>query len=103
MRGELWRAALPDEQNFLGSDGWQSLPPMAAAYAFAGAVGLGNRIYVAGGYDGQRELDLVQLYWVDEERWEALSPLSTPRGGLSLLHDGLAIFAVGGGWTQADR
>lgn len=101
MRRELWRTPLPDGENFLSGEGWQSLPPMPAAYAFAGAVGLDNRIYVAGGYDGQRELDTVQVYRVDEERWEALASLSTPRGGLSLLHDGLAIFAVGGGWTQA--
>jgi N-acetylneuraminic acid mutarotase len=101
MSRELWRAALPDGENFLGGEMWQRLPPMPAVHAFAGAVGLNYRIYVAGGYDGQRELDTVKVYLVEEERWEVLASLGVPRGGLSLLHDGLAIFAVGGGWTQA--
>jgi DNA-binding CsgD family transcriptional regulator len=99
MHDEVWRIDLPVQEPVAASD-WQLVTRMAAPHAFGGAVAVDGVIYVAGGYDGHRELAVAQRYDVAADRWEDLPPLFTPRSGLHLLYDGLAIFAVGGGWTQ---
>ncbi|MEZ4557909.1 MAG: hypothetical protein R2854_15965 [Caldilineaceae bacterium] len=40
---------------------------------------------------------------LDDGLWTNLPPLSTPRGGLALAYDSLAVFALGGGWTYPIR
>ena len=57
-------------------------------------------IYVAGGFDGRRELASAAVYDITRAEWRALPPLATPRGGLALAYDGVAVLALGGGWTQ---
>ena len=100
MHSEVWRLDLPIEEKVTAAD-WRMVSQMKTAHAFGGAVAVGDYLYVAGGYDGQRELDVVQRYNLIEEGWELLPSLATPRGGIQLLNDGLAIFAVGGGWGQS--
>ncbi|MEZ4717137.1 MAG: kelch repeat-containing protein [Caldilineaceae bacterium] len=67
------------------------------------AVAVDNTIYVVGGYDGRQELSEADLLNLDDGAWTNLPPLSTPRGGLALAYDGLAVFALGGGWTYPIR
>lgn len=97
MHAEVWQLDLPPKPSVTAAD-WRRITEMATAHAFGGAVLVGDHIYVAGGYDGKRELDGAQRYHLLEEKWEDLPSMSTPRGGIQLLDDGLAIFAVGGGW-----
>ena len=54
---------------------------------------------MVGGYDGQQELADATSYNVIEGTSRSLAPLTTPRGGLSLVHDDVALYAFGGGWT----
>jgi N-acetylneuraminic acid mutarotase len=81
---------------------WATGTPMPVARGFLGAATLGRYIYVVGGYDGRRELALAHRYNPADTRgeaaWEALPPMTEPRGGMGLAAEGGALFAVGGGW-----
>ena len=96
MRDDIWRYATDGP----GSQEWELLDHLERARAFLGAVAVGGEIYIVGGYDGQRELDLAEVYAPATGVRRLLPSLSTPRGGLSLVYDGLGIYALGGGWTQ---
>jgi len=98
MRDEVWRISAQIGQDVAPTD-WELVTRLPGGQAFAGAVVAGDDIFVAGGYDGRRELSRALAYNGASESWRDLPPLSTPRGGITLLYDGLAIFAVGGGWT----
>ena len=96
MRDDIWRYATDEP----GSQEWELLDHLERARAFLGAAAVGGEIYIVGGYDGQRELDLAEVYAPATGVRRLLPSLSTPRGGLSLVYDGLGIYALGGGWTQ---
>jgi DNA-binding CsgD family transcriptional regulator len=105
MRDEIWRyPAAAAAAGGIGSDGapatWQLLGHLSTPRAFLGAAMVGGEIYVAGGYDGQRELDLAEVFTPASGERRQLPPMGTPRGGLALVYDGLALFALGGGWTH---
>lgn len=99
MHDEVWRL-VPEEAEGVAASDWEVVAHLDSPHAFMGAVAVDDVIYVVGGYDGQRELDSARRFVTARNQWQELPPLSTPRGGLSLLYDGLAVFAVGGGWTQ---
>lgn len=104
MRNEIWRLVPPAAEETAPDPArtlaWEVVNRMETARAFLGTAMVQNEIYVIGGYDGRRELDLADVYATTTNEWRALPPLSTPRGGLSVVYDGLAIFALGGGWTH---
>jgi hypothetical protein len=96
MRDEIWRYPLhPDEPAQ-----WQLAGHLSKARAFLGAVPVGGEIYMIGGYDGQRDLDLAEVFTPATGERRQLPPLGSARGGLAVAYDGLAVYALGGGWTQ---
>ncbi len=99
MQDEMWRMSL--QQDAQGVAGWELITHLDGARAFLGATVVNDLIYVVGGYDGKQELDTAQTYSLSTGEWSDLPPMSTPRGGLSVVYDGLAVLALGGGWTQA--
>ena len=99
MRDEVWRIPASADGEVMAAD-WQVITRMESGRAFAGAVAVADDLYVVGGYDGRRELDDARSYNRVSGEWRELPHLATPRGGISLLYDGLALFAVGGGWTR---
>ena len=101
MRDEVWRLAVDADGTPAGN--WELFTRLRAPRAFMGAVAVENTIYVVGGYDGRQELSEADLLNLDDGAWTNLPPLSTPRGGLALAYDGLAVFALGGGWTYPIR
>lgn len=96
MHDEIWRY---DPKAPAGEE-WEMVENLERARAFLGAVNVGGEIYIVGGYDGQRELDLAEIYTPATGVRRLLPPMSTPRGGLNLVYDGLGVYALGGGWTQ---
>jgi DNA-binding CsgD family transcriptional regulator/N-acetylneuraminic acid mutarotase len=101
MRDEVWRLAV--DEDGLPAGNWELVTRLRTPRAFFGAVAADDAMYVVGGYDGRQELSDADLFSLTDGRWTALPPLSTPRGGLALVYDGLAVFALGGGWTYPIR
>jgi DNA-binding CsgD family transcriptional regulator len=99
MRGEVWRLGLADLED-AAPDDWTEVTRLPTPAAFLGATMAGDEIVVAGGYDGQRELADAAAYDVVEGAWRRLASLSTPRSGMVLIFDGVAVVAFGGGWTR---
>jgi DNA-binding CsgD family transcriptional regulator len=102
VRDEIWRYPLAAPASSGGDPDirWQLLGHLSTPRAFLGAAMVGGEIYIAGGYDGQRELDLAEVFTPASGERRQLSSMGTPRGGLALVYDGLALYALGGGWTR---
>lgn len=96
-RNEVWRYR-PSADGDRSS--WELVTRMPVALAFFGATLVADEIYVVGGYDGQRESNQAYAFSLSSGVWRELPQLAEPRSGLSLVYDGLAIFALGGGWTR---
>ncbi|HRA66666.1 MAG TPA: LuxR C-terminal-related transcriptional regulator [Caldilinea sp.] len=95
MRDEIWRYT-PGARA-----GWELVGRLAKGRAFLGASAVRGDIYVAGGYDGERELKLLELFSPLTGETRELTPMAAPRGGLALVYDGVALYALGGGWKQS--
>lgn len=94
MRDEIWRYT-PGVQA-----GWELVGHLAKGRAFLGAAAVRGDLYIAGGYDGEREVDLLERFTPATGEIHELAQMATPRGGLALVYDGVALYAIGGGWRQ---
>jgi hypothetical protein len=74
------------------------LSSLSTPRAYAGAGTVGDRIYVVGGYDGQNELDICEVYQPLQDQWETCPPLNAPRGGIGVAVVGETLYVIGGGW-----
>ncbi len=99
MHDEVWRVT-PDGPTPLLSSQWEVMTHLTVPMAFFGAVLVGDEFYVVGGYDGKRELADANVFNLLDNQWRRIAALSTPRSGLSVVDDGLAVLALGGGWTR---
>lgn len=93
MRDEIWRYA-PGSQA-----GWELVGHLAKGRAFLGVAAVRGDLYITGGYDGEREVDLLERFTPATGEVQELGPMTTPRGGLALVYDDVALYAIGGGWT----
>jgi kelch-like protein 18 len=98
MRPEVWRG-IPGEDG--GLVAWEEVARLRNPAAFSGGVVVDGELYVIGGYDGQRELAEASALNLETGQWRQLPSMSTPRSGLSVVYDGMAILAFGGGWTRS--
>ncbi len=95
----LWRLPLALIDSATAAD-WEVVTHLPNPAAWFGAVLVNDLIYVVGGYDGQRELAEFSAYSISSNTWQRLTSLSTPRGGVTLVYDGLTVLALGGGWMS---
>lgn len=99
MRSEIWSMSVPKTAD-AQLDDWSLPTRMDVPRAFLGAAELNGELYIVGGFDGNRELNLASIYHIDEKKWESLPPLLKPRGGLQLVSNERGIYALGGGWIK---
>jgi len=97
MHNEIWQLT-PTPKPATPSN-WEQLTQFDQPRAFFGAAVAEDKLYVVGGYDGKNELSATSAYSLTANSWQALPSLSVPRGGLSVVYDGLSLYALGGGWT----
>jgi N-acetylneuraminic acid mutarotase len=83
-------------------DAWQEKPPMSIARAYSGAAVVGRKIYVLGGYDGQKALDISQLYLPDQEEnnasfvWQAAPKMPEKIYAMGATSIADIVYVVGG-------
>ena len=94
MHDEIWRLAPSANET---APNWTLVGRLRTPLAFFGAALINGEIFVVGGHDGQHDLNTAEAYTLSSGEWRELPPLSSPRSGLRLVYDGLALFALGGG------
>lgn len=96
-------AALPLQRLRTGAvaaGDWQPVATLPAGLVYVGVAGLDGELVVTGGYDGRQEVAQALALEQASSTWRRLPDLSSPRSGHHVLHDGVSLLAVGGGWTQ---
>ena len=63
---------------------WFSVQPMKSPRSSFGASVMGNCLYVAGGFDGIRNMNTAECYDVRAGKWRKISSMSATRYGMSL-------------------
>ncbi|MGL4651078.1 MAG: Kelch repeat-containing protein, partial [Caldilineaceae bacterium] len=79
---------------------WELVTRLAAPRAFLGSVLVEDQLYVAGGFDGRREVARADVYDLTTGRWQSLPDMRVARSGFVLVFDGVALLALGGGWLD---
>jgi len=75
---------------------WFSLPPMQSKRMQHAAVEAQGRVFVAGGFDGTRDMTTFECFDPVRNMWMWLDSMSTRRSYLALARSEGHIFAIGG-------
>jgi hypothetical protein len=74
-----WCAAAPevagDARSSTATARWRALPPSLLSRQEVVAGRIGNRIYVAGGFEGNKPSSAVERYDIDRRRWSMAAPM----------------------------
>ncbi|BHF82097.1 hypothetical protein SprV_0802523300 [Sparganum proliferum] len=89
------RAALASTEEF-----WQPAAPMRTARSALAATHFRGKIIVAGGYDGEKDLDVVEMFSPPDAscpqgQWTELAGMREPRWSFTLVTSTDAVFALG--------
>jgi non-specific serine/threonine protein kinase len=79
-----------------GATGWREVAAMPGPRSQGAAVAVGTRIYVVGGYDGQRLVAPTYAYDAKTEGWREVAPIPTPRDHVAAALLQGRVCAIGG-------
>jgi N-acetylneuraminic acid mutarotase len=83
-----------------GEGRWQALPILPTPRGFMGAAVMDGRVYLVGGYDGQREYATCDWFDLEAQIYGVCPSMSSPRGGVGAAAVAGNLFVVGGGWSS---
>ncbi|XP_041483776.1 kelch-like protein 24 isoform X2 [Lytechinus variegatus] len=69
--GHVWRYQIDDDQ----SETWIRVPSLVTARYQHGSGVVGGHLFVAGGYNGRENLNSVECFSPDKERWQTCPPM----------------------------
>jgi DNA-binding CsgD family transcriptional regulator len=98
VRDEIWSLTPGADEGDAAR--WQLVGRLDGGRAFLGATVRDGLLYVVGGFDGQRELARADALDLATGTWRALPDMAQARSGFALADDGVALFALGGGWIE---
>jgi len=76
---------------------WRSISALPEPRAAGGAVAVGDRIYLVGGFDAERrELKTAYVYDTADDAWRRIADLPTPREHLAVADHNGQVCAIGG-------
>jgi N-acetylneuraminic acid mutarotase len=77
-----------------GSNTWESLAPIPTARNSATGGWIGKQLIVTGGRTADGNLDVTEIYDLQEDRWRTAAPLPLPQAGTAsaVVQDGLIVF-----------
>ena len=75
---------------------WETCAPMHQARSVCGVAVVGNRMFVMGGYDGERALDSVEVFDISRNEWHRLSPMRQRRCSCAAAVLDGQVYVVGG-------
>ena len=82
------------------SNQWQSATEMSSAKVVFGATVIGKKIYVAGGWSGNKYLNLLEVYDCEKNTWTELAPMENALSDIGMTTLNKQIY-VAGGWDGA--
>ena len=75
---------------------WTELTPMPTARGGLGVAVYNGRLYAIGGYDGEQNPPVVEVFDPQTNSWKFAASLPTPRDHLAVVTAGSRIYAIGG-------
>ncbi len=75
---------------------WSERAPMPTARGALGVAVYQDKLYAVGGYDGESNPDVVEVFDPQTNTWSSAAPLPTPRDHLAITTVGSRIYAIGG-------
>jgi N-acetylneuraminic acid mutarotase len=75
---------------------WETGSPLPVGISAYAAAAFEGKLYLFGGWDGEKYLDSVFRYDPDLDTWESLTPMPTARGFAGAAESGGRIYVIGG-------
>ncbi len=84
---------------------WQQLPEMNQARMWPAGGIIAGKLYVAGGWDGEKELDSCEVLDLnaDTPQWESCAPMTSPRAGAGAAVLVNKLYVFGGGMDEQNK
>lgn len=85
--------------------GWQPLPKMNQARVWPAGGVIAGKLYVVGGWDGEKELDSCELLDLNaaNPQWESCAPMDSPRAGAGAAVLVNKLYVFGGGMDEQNK
>ncbi len=92
----VWKAVPTVYQYSPDTATWRELPQMPTARGALGVTVYQDRLYAIGGYDGERNTAVVEVFNPQSNNWSSAASMPTPRDHLAVTTVGSRIYAIGG-------